>query len=72
VKEMLEARKKPSEISEAAQVPGFILDEFIRQARSIDRETARAMYLKLAETDRRFKSTNVNHQMVLESLICSG
>jgi hypothetical protein len=29
------------------------------------------MYLKLAETDRRFKSTSADHRMVLESLICS-
>jgi DNA polymerase-3 subunit delta len=71
VKEMLESRRNPSEISQAAQLPRFILDDFLRQARSIDREAARKMYLKLAETDRRFKSTNVDHRMVLESLICS-
>jgi len=71
VKEMLESRRKPSEISEAAQVPAFIFEEFIRQARSIDRESARAMYVKLAETDRRFKSTNVDNRMVLEALICT-
>lgn len=71
VKEMMEGRSKPSEISETAQVPGFLLDDFIRQARSIDRETARRMYLKLAETDRRFKSTSADHRMVLESLVCS-
>jgi len=71
VKEMLENRRKPSEISEAAQVPGFIFEAFVRQARSIDREFARAMCLKLAETDRRFKSTNVDTRMVLESLICT-
>lgn len=71
VKEMLESRRNPSEISETAQVPKFILEDFIRQARSIDREAARGMYLKLAETDRRFKSTNADHRMVLESLICS-
>jgi DNA polymerase-3 subunit delta len=71
VKEMLEGRRKPSEISEAAQVPGFIFEDFMRQARSIDRETARTMYLKLAETDRRFKSTNADNRMILESLICA-
>ena len=71
VKEMLESRRKPSEISEAAQVPSFIFEDFIRQARSIDREAARAMYLKLADADRRFKSTNADHRMVLESLICA-
>jgi DNA polymerase-3 subunit delta len=71
VKEMLESRRNPSEISQAAQLPRFILDDFLRQARSIDKEAARKMYLKLAETDRRFKSTNVDHRMVLESLICS-
>lgn len=71
VKEMLDNRRKPSEISETAQVPGFIFEEFVRQARSIDRESARAMYMKLAETDRRFKSTNVDNRMVLETLICT-
>jgi DNA polymerase III subunit delta len=71
VKEMLGSRRKPSEISEAAQVPGFLFEEFVRQARSIDMETARAMYVKLAETDRRFKSTSADNRMVLESLICA-
>jgi DNA polymerase-3 subunit delta len=71
VKEMLEGRRNPSEISQAAQLPRFILDDFLRQAKSIDREAAQKMYLKLAETDRRFKSTNVDHRMVLESLICA-
>ena len=70
-KEMLGARKGPAEISEAAGIPPFVLDEFLRQAKSVDSSTARRLFARLADIDRRFKSTSADHRMVLEALICS-
>jgi DNA polymerase-3 subunit delta len=70
-KEMLGGRRSPAEISEAAGIPPFVLDEFLRQAKSVDTGTARRLLTTLAEIDRRFKSTNADHRMVLEALICS-
>ena len=70
-KEMLESRRSPQEIATAIQMPQFIMEDFLRQARSLDRGAVTRLYLQLAATDRRFKSESVDHRIVLESLICS-
>ncbi len=59
------------EIASAAQVPGFVLNDFLLQARSMDLAAAERMYLQLAEADRRFKSSGTNERVYLERLIYS-
>jgi DNA polymerase-3 subunit delta len=59
------------EIGSAAQIPPFILDQFIRQARSADSSSIRKMFLRLAEIDRLLKSSSADGRMLLESLICA-
>ncbi len=70
-RELLDGRRGRHEISAAAQVPQFVLDEFLRQARATDKEAATRLYQRLAEVDRLFKSTNIDERLVLESLLCS-
>ncbi len=70
-RELLDSRSSRQQIAAAAQVPQFVLDEFLRQARATEGGTARRIYLRLAEVDRLFKSTNIDQRLVLESLVCS-
>lgn len=60
-----------AEIASAAQIPPFLRDEFIAQARAVDRASAEEAYLRLAEADRRFKSSSVDARMFLERLIAA-
>lgn len=71
VKQLLEAGKTPEEIRQAAQLPGFLVRQFLTQARQVERATAERSYLLLADADRRFKSTGVSHRQFLEKIICS-
>jgi len=59
------------DIASAAQIPPFVLDQFVRQARSADPSAIRRMFIKLAEIDRRLKSSSADGRMLLESLICA-
>jgi DNA polymerase III subunit delta len=59
------------EIGSAAQIPPFLLDQFLRQARAMDSSGVQKMYLTLAEIDRKLKSTSADGRMLLESLICT-
>jgi DNA polymerase-3 subunit delta len=61
--------KPPHEIGAAAQIPPFILDEFLAQARAMDQASAEGMYLRLAEADLRFKSSPTNQRTYLERII---
>lgn len=71
VKELLNQGRAPAEIGSVAQIPSFILGDFIRQARATDMQKAANMYLCFAEADRRFKSTGVDERMFLEKIICA-
>jgi DNA polymerase-3 subunit delta len=59
------------EIGAAAQIPPFLLDQFLRQARAADSAEVQRMYIQLAEIDRRLKSSSGDGRMLLERLICS-
>jgi DNA polymerase III subunit delta len=59
------------EIASAAQVPGFILNDFLLQARGMDSAAAERIYLQLADADRRFKSSGTNERVYLERLLYS-
>ncbi len=59
------------DIGIAAQIPAFILDQFVSQARSADSAAVQMMMMGLAEIDRRLKSSSADGRMLLERLICS-
>jgi DNA polymerase III subunit delta len=59
------------EIASTAQIPPFILDQFLRQARAIDAASVQEMYVRLAAIDKRLKSTSLDGRSMLERLICA-
>ena len=59
------------EAGSAAQIPPFLLDQFLRQVRAADLSLVRQMYVRLAEIDRKLKSTSADGRMLLESFICA-
>jgi DNA polymerase-3 subunit delta len=69
--DLLKEGRPAKEIGRIAHIPDFRLMEFLRQARELDPEMARTMYLRLADADLSFKSTSPDERMVLEHLICS-
>jgi DNA polymerase-3 subunit delta len=69
VKECLQRGMRAGEAGKAAQVPPFILEKFVRQARNIDYETVRRMHIGLSDIDRRLKSSSVNASVFLEVFI---
>jgi len=58
-------------IGNAAQVPPFLLDQFLRQARASDAAQVQEMYIRLADIDRRLKSSSGDGRLLLERLICA-
>jgi len=59
------------EIGSAAQIPPFMLDQFLRQARGTDPVSVREMFIRIADIDKKLKSTQADGRMLLESLICA-
>jgi len=70
-KELLEQGVAVREIGIAAHIPTFKLPAFLRQARAISRETIQQMFIRLADIDRKLKSSSADGRMLLENLICS-
>jgi DNA polymerase III subunit delta len=70
-KEGLLQGNNAKEIASTAQIPPFILDQFLRQARAIDAASVQEMYIRLAAIDKRLKSTSLDGRIMLESLICA-
>jgi len=58
-------------IGVAAQIPPFMLDQFIRQARAADSCSIREMFVRLADIDKKLKSSGADGRMLLENLICA-
>jgi DNA polymerase-3 subunit delta len=71
LKECLEKGMSAREAATAAQIPHFLLDKFVRQARAMKLETVHKMHIGLSEIDRRFKSSSVEVQILLEVFICA-
>lgn len=69
--ECLQLRVPAPEIGAAAQIPHFRLDQFLREARSADPGSIREMFVKLADIDRKLKSSSADGRMLLENLICA-
>jgi DNA polymerase-3 subunit delta len=61
----------PAAIGSAAQIPSFMLNQFLQQARSTDSDSVRKMFVRLADIDRQLKSSAADGRMLLESLICA-
>jgi DNA polymerase III subunit delta len=70
-KELLAEGRQARDIGRAAQVPEFVLSDFLKQAQALEPEMARSLYLRLARIDRSFKSSRPDERMLLEQLICS-
>lgn len=70
-KEGLVRGKTKREIGSAAQIPFFILDQFLSQSRSVSALSVQKMYVRLAEIDRLLKSSSADGRMLLENLICT-
>jgi DNA polymerase III subunit delta len=70
-KDCLASGLSPREIGAAAQIPPFMLDPFLREARAADEEKIQAMHLRLAEIDRKLKSSSSDGRILLERLICT-
>ena len=69
VKECIHRGMRAGEAGKAAQVPPFMLEKFIRQAREIDTDTVRKMHTGLSDIDRRLKSSSVDARLLLEVFI---
>jgi DNA polymerase-3 subunit delta len=70
-KEGLDHGTNAREIGSMAQIPPFLLDQFLRQARAADNASVQTMYLRLASIDKKLKSSSLDGRMLLESLICA-
>lgn len=69
VKECIGRGMRAAQAGKAAQVPPFMLEKFVRQARDIDLDTVRRMHIGLSDIDRRLKSSSVDAQIFLEVFI---
>lgn len=69
VKECIGRGMRPGEAGKAAQVPPFLLEKFIRQARNIDPGTVRRMHIGLSDIDKKIKSSSVDARIFLEVFI---
>ena len=63
-------RKNPHDIATMAQIPSFMLEQFLDGARAANPEMVRNMYIRLAEIDQQYKSSSLDGRMLLEGLIC--
>lgn len=70
-KEFLDQGIPSREIGSAAQIPPFLLDSFLRQVRSVEAAAIQKICIRLADIDRRLKSSSVDGRMLLENLICA-
>ncbi len=59
------------EAAAAAQVPPFLADAFMRQARDADTGRMREMHIRLAGIDRKLKTSRADGRLLLENLICT-
>ncbi len=69
-RDFLSQRMDAREIASKLQVLPFLADKFMRQVRSADPSAIREMYIRLAETDRRLKSSSGDGRTLLEQAIC--
>jgi DNA polymerase III subunit delta len=71
IKEALRKGANAREAGSAAQIPPFKLDQYLRQARVIEESSVQEMFTRLADLDRRLKSSSADGRIGLEQLICA-
>ena len=71
VKDCLQQGKSSREIAGLAQIPFFVLEQFLKQTRSTETASIQEMYLQLATIDKQLKSSPLDGRILLESLICA-
>jgi len=71
VKESIKKGRSAGDACREAQVPHFVQDAFIRQARSVDLDIVQKMHATLHEIDRRLKSSSADARTLLEVFICN-
>jgi len=68
--EGLQERKNPHVIASEAQIPPFVLDQFLAGARAVNPDKVKDMYVRIAAIDRQLKSSSLDGRALLEGLIC--
>jgi DNA polymerase III subunit delta len=69
-KDYLRQKMDLREIATRAQVLPFLMDKFMRQVRSADATAVQEMYIRLADIDRKLKSSAADGRLLLEQVIC--
>jgi DNA polymerase-3 subunit delta len=69
-RECLEKRVNAREIAAAAQVPPFVLEKLLGQAKRAETAVIEEMFLRLAAIDKQPKSSALDGRRLLEGLIC--
>jgi DNA polymerase III subunit delta len=69
-KAILSREGSPRDAAMAAQIPAFLVDEFLGQTKKMSGQEAEKMFLRLAEADIRFKSSGMSKKILLETLLC--
>lgn len=69
-KEAMRQGADPAAVGAAAQVPQFALGKFLKQAGAADAAQIARLFIRLAEMDRRMKSSAGDERIMLEKLIC--
>jgi DNA polymerase III subunit delta len=69
-KDYLRQKMDSREIAARVQVLPFLADKFMRQVRSADAAAIQEMYIRIADIDRRLKSSSADGRLLLEQIIC--
>jgi len=70
-KDCIRQGSNAQDIARATQTAPYFLDKLLRQARSAEESVIRRMYIRLAEIDRRLKSSSGDGRTMLEKLLCA-
>jgi hypothetical protein len=65
----MRAGYSPREIGQAAQIPGFVLDRFLRQAKAMGPGAAERVFGRIGKVDVKIKTSGSSERVLLESLI---
>jgi DNA polymerase III subunit delta len=69
-RECLSQRMDAREIAAKLQLLPFLVGKFMRQVRSADPAAIQEIYIRLADIDRRLKSSSADGRLLLEQVIC--
>jgi DNA polymerase III subunit delta len=69
-RDLLGQKMDSREIAARLQILPFLIEKFMRQVRSADPVAITTMFIHLADTDRRLKSSSADGRLLLEQAIC--